>query len=264
MASPMTDAVPSDAEVVPDGGGDAAAHATSSISSATLRLWNAFPSLPTEVRRSALAVGAVEAVAAGTAFTVSNEVAVVVSGCFTARAGSTSLIADILAPGDVLAFGAPRAVSAFCVFAGEIYRLPFGDWVEAAGSAGVRYLLQQADRRRSLAERRLATTIVKDAETRVAGLLLDFHQAAPGETRIWLSQADIGDGLGLRRTTISAASRKLEAAGGIRILRSGVRIVDPGVLRASAGQDPAPPADLLEPAAGRAPFRVEPATESRD
>lgn len=205
--------------------GEGAPEALPQLSDETLRLWTAFSPLPAELRRWALAVGAVERTVAGAAYASAGEVAVVVSGCLATGAGGAALAADILGPGEVMATGSPRVVAGQWITAGEVYRVGLEDWMQRAGTDGLVHLLEAADRRRAALERRLVCATGHLATARVADLLLSIQRAAPG-AGILMSQARLGAMLGLRRTTVNGSCRALEQAGAFRTSRGKIRIVD--------------------------------------
>lgn len=212
---------------------DAPADAAPRLTDETLRLWTAFSPLPAELRRWALAVGRVERSDAGAAYGSAGEVAVVVSGCLATGAGGADLTADVLGPGDVIATGAPRLVTGHWITAGEVYRVGLDDWMRRAGADGLVHLLEGADRRRAVLERRLVCATGHLATARVADLLLSIQRAAPG-AGILLSQARLGAMLGLRRTTVNGSCRELEQAGAFRTTRGKIRILDLARLTAAA------------------------------
>ena len=199
------------------------------LTSATIRLWKAFSPLALERRRWALTVGVVEKSRAGQTYSLSDEAAVVVSGCVATDAMGSGVAADILGPGDVLATGSRRATSGQWITDGELYRVRLGDWLEKAGTDGVLHLMCAADERRTILEQRIFCAITHRATARVADLFLAIHEAAP-QPDIQLSQERLGLMLGLRRTTVNGSCRSLEAAGASRTKRGNIRILDPAIL----------------------------------
>lgn len=203
------------------------------LTRATLRLWNAFPSLDPQYRRWALAVGRVEAVQAGERYAGLNEVSVIVSGCLATGAAGSEVTGEILGPGDVVATGAPQPVSGRWITDGEFYRIDLAAWIESAGQQGVRYLLDASDERRQRLERQILCATTHMATARVADLFLAIHEAAP-IPGIMLSQEQLGAMLGLRRTTVNGSCRALELSGASRTRRGGVRLVDTQILAGAA------------------------------
>ena len=218
--SPASLLAPSEAPTAPQEAGE-----PPRLTSATIRLWQAFSPLPLERRRWALTVGAVEAGTAGDNVRLCGEVAVVVSGCLAIETGGSALAADILRPGDVAATGSAREVSGQWITAGELYQVKLSDWLENAGVEGLTHLLDAADARRGTLERRVLCATEHRATARVADLLLTV-QGAVSQSDIQLSQERLGTMLGLRRTTVNGSCRALEAAGASRTKRGHIRIID--------------------------------------
>lgn len=199
------------------------------LTSATIRLWNAFAPLALEQRRWALAIGAVETFRAGEACLAGDDVAVVVQGCLSLDAAGSQLAADLLGPGDVLTTGASRSLSGQWITDGELFRVSLTDWVETAGMDGMSHLLAAADRRRAAVERRVLCATTHRATGRVADFILAVHEIAPRPS-IALSQERLGGMLGLRRTTVNGSCRDLELGGASRTRRGQIRVIDAGVL----------------------------------
>jgi len=203
------------------------------LTSATVRLWNAFAPLDPELRRWGLAVGSVRPCQAGDACLGAEEVAVVVSGCLSLDAPGSDLTADLLGPGDVLAAGGPRTASGRWITDGELYCVDMEAWIETVGAEGVAHLLAAVERRRMGLERRILCASTHRATARVADLFLAIHEASPGPA-IALSQERLGEMLGLRRTTVNGSCRALEIGGASRTRRGQIRIVDEALLAQAA------------------------------
>lgn len=203
------------------------------LTSATMRLWQAFPPLSLERRRWALTVGAVETVKAGSAFSASSEVAVVVSGCLATNVESSELVAEILGPGRVVTTGGPRPITGQWITDGELYRVDLEEWLQHAADEGLALLLTAADERRAQLERRILCTASHLATARVADLFLSI-QGAAAQPNILLSQETLGSMLGLRRTTVNGSCRALELGGATRTRRGRIRITHPDLLAQAA------------------------------
>lgn len=203
------------------------------LTSATIRLWNAFAPLALERRRWALATGSVETFRQGQECRTSREVTVVVSGCMMTEAAGSGLTADILSAGDVAATGDHRVVAGRWITDGELYRVNLDAWLESAGLEGLMHLLAASDRHRARLEQRVACATTHRATARIADLFLAIHNAAPRPS-IKLSQEQMGGMLGLRRTTVNGSCRTLELGGGTRTRRGQIRIVDATVLDKAA------------------------------
>jgi CRP-like cAMP-binding protein len=150
------------------------------LTSATVRLWNAFAPLDPELRRWGLAVGSVRPCQAGDACLGAEEVAVVVSGCLSLDAPGSDLTADLLGPGDVLAAGGPRTASGRWITDGELYCVDMEAWIESVGAEGVAHLLAAVERRRMGLERRILCASTHRATARVADLSGARDRPLPG------------------------------------------------------------------------------------
>jgi len=227
MMLPTADAIVLDADVA------SGSPPTPPISGATLRLWNAFASLSPETRRWALAVGQVRCFRAGDLFEISDEVAVVISGCLAVDAADTRLTADLLGQADVISTGEGPGFRGQWITDGEAYCAAPGAWFDKAGTEGSTYLLTGLRSRLARVERRILCATGHRATARVADLFLTVHETAPGPG-IPLSQERIGAMLGLRRTTVNGSCRTLEAGGGTRTRRGQVRVTDAAALAQAA------------------------------
>lgn len=205
---------------------------TPQLTNETLRLWKAFAPLPQEQRRWALAAGVVDRVEAGRPHSSAGQVVVVVSGCLATEAATGGLTAEILGPGDVVSTGGPRAVVGRWITDGEVCRIALSDWIDRAGSEGLKHLLDAENRRRTALERRLLCATRHLATARVADLFLSVHAAAPGDS-IPLSQEQLGAMLGVRRTTVNGSCRALEQSGASRTRRGKIRVTNLEVLAAA-------------------------------
>jgi len=203
------------------------------VTSETLRLWRAFAPLPPEYRRQALASGVVETVKAGELLLDAGGVTVVVSGCLATFVMNTGVAAEIVGPGGWVVSGGSRPVRGQWITDGEIYRAALGDWRDRSGPEGLAHLLEAADNRRVVLERRLICAVRHLSTARVADLFLAIHEAAPG-AEIQMSQGQVGGLLSLRRTTVNASCRLLEQGGGSRTRRGRVRVVDAARLAVTA------------------------------
>ena len=201
----------------------ASASVHSPASAATLRLWRAFAPLDIGVRARALRSGRVKAAQSGDVFNPDGEIAVVLGGCLLLSVKGSSLCAGVAGKGDLVDLGG--GASGRWITSGEVYCTSLRTFLEDAGDAGLRFLLQAADRRRRAAEERLACAMAHPAVTRVASLLLEIDAACDGAD-VPLCQSDIAAMLSLRRTSVNAACRALRHAGAIRTVRGRTIVLD--------------------------------------
>lgn len=195
-----------------------------------LPLWRAFAPLRPERRRWALTKGRLEAARAGDALVAAGEVVVVVAGALATSVGASTLTAAILGAGDVAATGSDRSIRGGWIVDGQLYRTSREDWLETAGPEGLSYLLEAADRGRDGLERGLVCAASHLAVERVADLLTALHEAT-GLHAAPLSQDRLAQMLGLRRTTVNASCRALQARQLTRTVRGRIRLIDIGGLR---------------------------------
>ena len=196
-----------------------------------LRLWRAFAPLDMSVRARVLRQGLISATARNDAFKANGEIGVVLAGCLLLRIDQSPLCAGVAGPGDLVDLGG--GASGRWIASGEIYRTSLSAFLSEAGEAGVRFLLEGADRRRRAVETRLACAMAHNALSRVASVLLEMDAACQG-VDVPLCQSDIADMLSLRRTSVNAACQSLRQAGAIRTVRGRTIITDRGALRAIA------------------------------
>lgn len=195
------------------------------LDEATLRLWRALSPLDIHIRRALLTSGQTSRHSAGASVAVAGGVAVVVDGFLSIDAGDGSVSAGVAGPGSLVGCGAQR-VSGVWISDGELYTTDLADWVHRGGEAGARHLLAAAGANQDALRRRVACAARHQATARLADLICAICEAGHPH-RIQLSQERLGEMLGLRRTTVNASSRHLQAAGALRTLRGEVRLLDP-------------------------------------
>ncbi|KQW80756.1 helix-turn-helix domain-containing protein [Brevundimonas sp. Root1279] len=194
----------------------------------TLRLWRALSPLDIHVRRALLASGRATHHRAGAPVVVEGQVAVVIDGCLSVDAGDEGVSAGIAGPGRLLGCGEDR-LSGVWISDGELYTTSLAQWLALGGEAGVRHLLDAANAAHAALRRRVACVARHQATARLADLFRAIDEVEAPH-RILLSQVKLGEMLGLRRTTVNASSRALQAAGALRTLRGQVRLLDPARL----------------------------------
>lgn len=189
---------------------------------ATERLWKAFPRMAVELRRWALTAGELVTVGRGQAVW-GSEIMVVVSGCAVVQTGDGKLTDAVAGPGDWLASGVGREVSARWLTDGECYRVPLAAWEQAAGAAVLMPALSETDRSLFRAERRIRCLASHPASARLADMLLFMHEAS-AHAVISISQSELADMLGLRRTTVNTSFQAFQQVQATSTARGKVRI----------------------------------------
>lgn len=194
----------------------------------TLRLWRALAPLDIHARRALLSSGRMTHHCAGDPVVVEGQVAVVIDGCLSIDAGDEGVSAGVAGPGSLVGCG-PGRLSGVWISDGGLYTTSLEEWLRLGGEAGVRHLLGAASAAQAVLRRRVACAARHQATPRLADLFRAVDELGSPQ-RIRLSQERLGEMLGLRRTTVNASSRALQAAGAVRTLRGQVRLLDPARL----------------------------------
>jgi len=131
-----------------------------------------------------------------------------VVGGLEAMAGDHGFCFKVLIPGD--AFALPAAV-----FREAVWKQP----------SLMEHLFRRANLRIAIAATKARAALNRRSDVRLAHLILELHHLS-SLTGIRLTQAQIGQLLGVRRSTINWAARTLSGAGAIQYSRGRIRIED--------------------------------------
>ena len=196
-----------------------------------LSLWRAFGELSFDSRSRALRLGQIRSVRSGEFYRPEGEIAVVLEGCLLLDSGKRGTHSGVAAAGDLIDIGGGS--QGLWLTDGSLYQAPVSAFCREAGEEGLRLLLAGGVARLKSMEARLRCAMAHGAVARVASFLLDVHRAS-GRSEIALSQANIGQLLSLRRSSINQACQSLRAAGALRTVRGRILLKDEAVLASAA------------------------------
>ncbi|MBA3999461.1 Crp/Fnr family transcriptional regulator [Brevundimonas sp.] len=195
--------------------------------------------LPPEVRLAVYRRGHLRDIAAGDPLSGGNCVLFILTGAVGLFPGDGSGICLGLAgPGSVinaeeLADAGPRRDMRVLV-KGAVLALRAPELINILGpDRADRLLIDQMLGDRAALDRAVACNALHLAPARLARWLLMLDKAAGGGD-IHITQASLAKMLGIQRTSVNAAARRLQDRGALRFVRGRVRVLDQAALRAQA------------------------------